>query len=415
MDESLKSALLDSNPWWKGEFPKMQIRPRELYGEVEKYMTKRQIIGVYGLRRVGKSYLLYHLIDKLLKAKTEPKSILYFSYDDFSDVRLDKLLSSAEELAGRKPSFVFLDEAQKPPNWAEQVKRAYDAGGIKFVISGSESLFLKKISKESLAGRIFEFEAKPLTFGEYLQFMEIENKPLFDKEIEKALGSYLLTGGFPELVDENDPLFIRKYLKEGVIDKAIYREIPKRFSIDDPSVLEQMMNIVISHPGIMIDKTELAKTLGLYRATVSKYLFYLESAFLVRSLHNYSKSRSTSERKLKKYYPGFSPLALGARDDAEFAGKSVEAVCVLHLDAKFFWRTPQKDEVDIVIPEPLMPIEVKYRNSPDEGSMMRFAWKFKVRKGMVITKETEVKKTFDGVEVRFVPLQKWLLEKAGNA
>jgi len=411
MDELLKTAIIDSNPWWKGGFPDVQVRQREMFLEIEKFMPKKQIIGIYGLRRVGKSYLLYHLIRQLLDGKADPKSILYFSFDAFSQASLADVLSSAGELAGQKPAFIFLDEVQKLPDWAEHVKRVYDLHHPKIVVSGSETLFFRKGSNESLAGRLFEFEAKPLSFGEYLQFRGIENKPLYEKEVKSALSHYLLSGGFPELVDENDPLFIRKYIKEGVIDKAIYRDIPKSFPIEDPAALEQILNIIIANPGMMIDKAALGRELGLYRATISKYLFYLEAAFLVKSLHNFSKNRSTSEKKLKKYHPGFSPLSLGPHEDSAYYGMAVEAVCACHAGAKFFWRTPQKDEVDIVLTTPLLPVEVKYRNRPDTGGMGKFFEKFGGKSGIVITKGDEGAMGAGTGKARLVPLHKWLLEE----
>lgn len=402
----IEEALLDSNPWWKGNFFPITYKSREEYKKIEPFINKKQIVGIYGLRRTGKSYLLYHIIKKLLDEKKDPKTIVYFSFDAFRNTTLSEVLKESTNITGKETEFLFLDEVQKIENWQEQVKRIYDLKNIKIFVTGSESLFLKKTSKESLAGRIFEFEMKPLSFREYLEFKEIKITKIYSEEIKKALNHYLLIGGFPELVEETDPFFIRKYIKEGIIDKAIFREIPETFSIEDPSMLEKIMNIIVDNPGLLLDKNDLANTLGIYRKTVTKYLFYLESSFLIRNTYNYSTNVSTSEKKLKKYYPGFSCLGIGAKSDSAYVGKVVECICVNRLDAKFFWRNPQKDEVDIVLTDPLVPIEVKYRENPEVGGIRKFQDKFTAGNGLIITKNTEKKQ--DGIE--FIPLWKWLLE-----
>ncbi|NYZ74617.1 ATP-binding protein [Candidatus Micrarchaeota archaeon] len=409
MSIKLDEELIGSNPWWKGGFFHISIKEREIYQEILPYLEKKQIIGIYGLRRTGKSYLIYYLIKKLLETK-EPRSILYFSMDDFGQTSLREVITAAENLSGMKAAYVFLDEVQKLDNWAEQVKRLYDLGNCKIFVSGSESLFLRKTSKESLGGRIFEFEVGPLAFGEYLSFRGIKTGALYSKEIREALGHYLLSSGFPELVEEKDLFFIRKYIKEGIIDKAIYRDIPERFEIEDPSILERILNIVVDNPGLLVDKNDLAKTLGVSRGSVSKYLFYMETSFLLRKIHNYSANASTSEKKLKRYYPAFSPLGIGLKTDPEYMGKVAETVCILKSRTKFFWRNPQKDEVDIVLTGPLLPIEVKYRETPSVGGLFKFMQKFRADSGFVITKDLEQKEG----QISYIPLWKFLLgsEKA---
>lgn len=401
----LEDALIETNPWWKGEFFNIDIKPRKIYQDLLAYLDKKQIIGIYGLRRTGKSYLAFYMIKKLIE-KENPKTIFYFSFDEFSQTNISDVLKAAEQLTKTPIKFVFFDEIQKLDNWTEQIKRLYDFRNLKIILTGSETLMLRKSSKESLAGRIFEFKMNPLTFSEYLEFKGIENDSLHENEVKTAVEHYMLTSGFPELVNETEHLFIKKYVKEGILEKAIYKDIPKRYRIDDPSLLERMMNIITNNPGLLIDKNSFARDLGVFRQTISKYLFYLESSFLIRSLYNYSKNASTSEKKLKKYYPGFSPLAVELNHENEFIGKVVENICVLKSNAKFFWRSAQKDEIDIILENPVFPVEVKYRRQVSSGGIDKFMELFKVKDGLVITKDIE--KT-EGNK-RYVPFWKWLLQ-----
>ncbi len=87
-------------------------------------------------------------------------------------------------------------------------------------------------------------------------------------------------------------------------------------------------------------------------------------------------------------------------------GKVVETACVLKSNAKFFWRSPQHDEVDVMLTGPLRPVEVKYREQPDAGGIWKFQHNFKVRGGTIITKDAEKKEG----GLAYVPLWKWLLQ-----
>lgn len=410
MNQKLINALIESNPWWeKGEGHKINLIERDILKDIEKYISKKQIISISGLRRVGKTTLFYYFINNLLK-KINPRSILYFSFDDFKDAEIEEILLAFMEINKHFPKYVFFDEIQKVKDWSEKIKRIYDNKELKIFLSGSESLFIRKKTKETLAGRIYEFILKPLSFKEYLSFKGIHKDYLLHyKKIIVLLNHYLLTGGFPELINEEDKIIIRKYIRESIIDKTLFRDISELFKVDDPSILNSILEIIIDSPGIIIELNEISKELGIARQTLSKYLFYLEASQLIKKLYNYSTNRSTSEKKLKKYYLNFPNLALSYKSDEIYTSKIIENLCVLYSNAKFFWRTPQKDEVDIIleIDKKLMPIEIKYKNKPDKKSVIKFMEKYKLKEGYVITKDLEK----DEEGIKFVPLWKWLLKE----
>jgi len=406
MNQKLKNAILESNPWWENKTVKIDIIEREILKDIENYIGKKQIIAISGLRRVGKTTLLHWIIGNLLKT-INPKDILYFSFDDFKEIELNNILETSLELTGKTPKYIFFDEIQKVENWSEKIKRIYDNKKVKIFLSGSESLFIKKYTKETLAGRIFEFKLKPLSFKEYLSFKGIKKDyNIHQKKIILMLNHYLLIGGFPELVEEKDTKIVRKYIRESIIDKIIFKDIPDLFDLEDPSLLNTLLEIIIDNPGMILELNEVSKELGISRQTLSKYLFYLEVSQLIKKIYNYSKNRSTSEKKLKKYYLGFHCSAIAYKNDELYISKVVENLCVLHTDAEFFWRTPQKDEVDIVLEERKIqiPIEIKYGNKPNKKSVLKLMKKYNLKKGYIVTKEIENKG-----EVEFIPLWKWLL------
>lgn len=412
----IKDALLDSNPWWKGEFVP-EYREREIYRQIEKYLPMPQIIALVGLRRVGKTTLMLKIASDYIKSGMDPKNILYFSFDEFQEANLGGIIREYELLlekdirSGR--FLLLLDEIQKLENWEEQIKRLYDTYGknIKLVISGSESLFIRKKSKETLAGRIFEFRVDTLSFKEFLGFKQIAFRPagLYEKELQARFGEYALTCGFPELIGVNDREIILKYIKESIIEKVIYRDIPRLFVVRDTAILELLLRIISDEPGQIIELSGLAKELGASRQTVSRYLGYLEKSFIIRKLYNFSKSMRKTERKLKKYYPSVLSGLL-FRDDGLSRSKALEWLVATKLNAEFFWRDPYKNEVDIVIDgKSPVPIEVKY-GKIDTGGLLAFMGKFNARRGYIISYGREEEIKAEGRTIIVVPAFKFLLE-----
>jgi len=411
-EKIIKQIIKESNKWWFSNFIFKQYKERNTYNDIKKYLRKKQIIALNGLRRVGKTTLMFKIVEDSIK-NIGPENIFYFSFDEFADIRIRKVIQIYETLLEKditKGKYLFLfDEIQKVENWEEQLKRLYDTyDNIKFIISGSESLFIRKKSKESLAGRIFEFKIKQLSFSEFLNFREIKvkNIELQEKQLLKEFNKYILTSGFPELINEQKD-FILKYINEGVIEKIIYRDLIELFKIKDPSILKSVFNIIYNNPGQIIEINGLASELNLTRQKLSEYLRYLEEAFLVKKLYNFSKNQRKVERKLKKYYPSvINPYLV----ETDF-GKVFENVMVLELNADFFWRDSYKNEVDIVLNQDncFFPIELKSGKIDKKSikGMLKFQDKFNLKNGYVISYNIE--KQIE--KIKIIPFYKFLLKQ----
>lgn len=412
----IKEALLDFNPWWKEKF-EVEFKEREIYRQIQKFMGLPQIIAFTGLRRVGKTTLMLKIVDDNIKKGFDPRNILYFSFDEFGQAPIRDIMKEYESMLEkdfrRGGYLLFFDEIQKVHNWENQLKRVYDVFGkkTKIIISGSESLFVKKGSKETLAGRIFEFKIKPLSFREFLIFKETSLKPigLFERELKKLLSEFTFTLGFPELVGIKEKDIIKKYVRESIVEKVVYRDITKMFKIKDASLIESLLNILMEEPGQLIEISGLAKELKISRQTLSNYLSYLEKSFLVRKLYNFSKSRRKVERKLRKYYPTVVSVDLLFRKDDLSKSRVFEWLIVNQLDAEFFWRDPYKNEVDIVLTNgEITPIEVKY-GKLDVAGLLAFMRKFKVSEGCIISRDKEEKRRTNEKTIAIVPAFKFLL------
>lgn len=147
------------NPWWTtGKVREEWLKPfkRKLYFEIAKYMDERQILLIQGLRRMGKTTIMFQMIQNLL-SKTDSKHIFYFSFDE-TVFDLEEVLENYEKLILGKnfantndKIFCFLDEIQKIDDWESKLKVQYDLyPNVKFIISGSASVRLRKRIKRKL-------------------------------------------------------------------------------------------------------------------------------------------------------------------------------------------------------------------------------------------------------------------------
>ncbi len=412
----LQRALSEGNKWWRGPFH-VEWKHRALYDAIQKFVPKRQMVALIGLRRVGKTTLLLRLIEDSLK--TVPReNIVYFSFDDMKDITLRQLMDAYLALypkdIEKECVLFFFDEIQKLEGWEEQLKRFYDIyPNIKFFFSGSESLFIRKKSRESLVGRFYEFHLRQLSFPEFLAFKE---RPLqgpltiHQAEILRLFRSYLISNGFPEIIEE-DAETAEKYIKENVIEKIIYKDIPEIFGIEDVNLLSRLLRVILYEPGQILEINNLARDFSASRQTVSTYLSYLESAFLIRKLYNFSRNVRKTEKKAKKFYPTIFLPSLLSSEQMPFI---FEGALAHALNAEFFYRDSMKNEVDIILTDDagksIVPIEIKY-GKIETDSLAKFMRKFSIQKGYVASYQEQRKISLNNSTVEVVPFYELLLGK----
>ena len=148
-----------------------------------------------------------------------------------------------------------------------------------------------------MAGRIYEFVLDPLDFEEFLVFRNkeelIKKSDLFQEKIKKEFLVYQKRQ-FIEIVNESEEK-INQYVK-SMIEKIIYLDIPSIFPIEQEDLLLKILKIVASNPGLLSDYESLSKELGISRITLSNYFYYLEEAFLIKKLYNFSRNMLISEK-----------------------------------------------------------------------------------------------------------------------
>lgn len=415
------------NPWWSNNEVRKDLvgKKRKIFSEVYKYINLRQILIFTGLRRVGKTTLMFQIIDFLISDKNiHPIQILYFSFDE-SIENLEEILKNYEtEILKEKIStiqvYLFFDEVQKLENWPSKIKIIYDLyPNVKIFLSGSAAINLKKGTRESLAGRYFDFVIETLDFDEYLEFKNIkldkERENIHEVDIRKNFDNFLFSGGFVEALDL-DSLKLKKYFSEGLIERVIYRDLPGVFSINYPDLLYKLVNILAERPGIYLEYKNIANDLKYDQRTISAYLSYLEYSMLINKIYNYSENFITSEKKIKRAYLSNTAFTAALTDIKDYS-LFIEQFFINFLKAKKFYRNPQKEEIDIILKlnDKILPVEVKIKNeikSDDLNPIFKFLGKFNLNKGLIITKNTSNDFIKDNRLIKAIPYWKyWSLKK----
>jgi len=447
----IQAYLKEQNTWWQTrEVDKslLGIKRKKYLDIIQDQLKTNRIIALAGIRRSGKTTILYQTIQKLLKQKIPPKQILYFKIDDLDqEYKLKQILDIFQEETGfdikTKKIFVFIDEIQYLDKWQSQIKRYFDGKyPIKFFITGSSSALLYHQASESLAGRIHFIKVFPLNFSEFLNFSKIELKiqqiSLFDKNFFETLKQnqsknilletnikyqfrqYLEVGGFPEWFEIKQKLKWRKILKDEYFALILYKDVVRTFNIKDPLLLEHLVQEIALNSTNRFSYLNLSNKLDADKETIKLYLYYLRSALMIFMLEVYAKTRLASERKEKKFLfweEGLRKAILGRKTNY---GQALENVISWHLsilypdrefNEGFYWRN--KREVDFIVKnkDQIMPVEIKSSKQVSLTSakgILDFMDHFSLNQAIITTQEQFEKIKINKKIIYFIPAW-WLL------
>lgn len=339
---------------------------------------------------------------------------------DLEDLIKQYEIEVLHEDISKKKGFIFLDEIHKLKDWVPKLKLLYDMNPTtKIFLSGSAQITMWKGTRESLAGRFFDFVIKPLDFDEYLEFKGSEidksREKIFDKNIKRHMADFLKSGGFIEAL-EFDELTLRKYIRESLLQRVIFIDIPQTFKLDLPDLLDKLLTITASRPGFYLDYKNLGNDLKIDQRTISNYISYLEYALFLQKLYNYSRNLLTSEKKVKRLYLSNTAFTLALNPQVGFS-LILEQFFVNNLEAKFFLKTPQKEEIDIIYTQgrQVLPIEIKIKekiNREDVKTLLKFLERNKLKRALLITLDTETVYHKEKYVVDAIPYWKdWSISK----
>lgn len=288
---------------------------REIYNELETHLKNKQITVITGLRRVGKTTAVKHLLNSI---KSENKLYLdmervenryLFNQTNYKDIELSL---QVEGIDFSKKAYIALDEIQLVPNITSVVKYLYDTYSIKFIVTGSSSFYIKNRFSESLAGRKRIIEMEPLSFTEYLKFKG-EKIPNYSKnnfsnfnltfynKYKKHYDSYLKFGGFPEVVLAKKDTDKVEYLKD-IVNSYIELDIKllSDFALSDD--LYKLILLLVERVGTKLDYTKIGSTVGINRQKVKDYISLLEYTYFIKLLPPFTNNRDREISLQKKIY-----------------------------------------------------------------------------------------------------------------
>lgn len=417
--EDVMRVLDEQNPWSEsGEVPGALAPPteralaRSLWERVLNDDPRRFQL-MLGPRRVGKTTVMYQTVRRLLEVGIKRDRLWWFRLDHplFIDVPLGDLLSPALDSVAAStedPLFVFLDELVYAKDWDLWLKTFYDQlFPVKIVATSSATAALRDRRLESGVGRWEEQFLMPYLFSEFLDLVEhgtdtplgqtlfhsielaLEQK-LEAGDLEKWRRVFALVGGFPELLvgselgDEADDLVSRvlesqRVLRSDAVERAVYKDIPQSLGVDNPMALERLLYTLAGQVSGVLSPTKIAGGLGISQPTFDRYLMYLERAFLVFTLPNYSGREASVQKRGRKLYftdgavrnaalqrgaaPVTNPTELGVLLENQVASH-LRALSLQTQTRLFHWRDGD-DEVDLVYDHPDFPMAFEVSSSPD--------------------------------------------------
>ncbi len=391
---------------------------RELLDNIYQWIDRREAVVILGARRVGKTSLLLLLAQKILKFRDD---VFYFDMEDPDDRDIVNAGPRALKRFIGGHGVVMIDEFHLMDNPSNFVKLTVDHHPeIKLFLSGSSSTAILSKFKDSMIGRIVEFELYPLSFREFLRFkgesrylellshISVENPTLpefrIPERITELYSEYLIYGGFPEVVLTEEEEVKTRLLGQIFRIYAI-RDLKLLLSGRDDMTFEKVFLSLIGTAGNLLNFSEIARDVGVSVKTIQSYIILLEAFFLVKRLYPFGRNPRTEIRKSPKIYiidtgliswglGNFSPIYRRPKE----AGIYVENAVFLWLIRKLkphqrlrFWRKKSGVEVDFLLldGDAIIPIEVKFREDATVPPSLRsFCREYQPSHAIVATKST---------------------------
>ena len=422
MDKQLLKQILRDN---QQEVVRYRIEPREFKFDAFPCCV------LAGVRRAGKSYMLYQRIQQLLGKGKLWDEMLYLNFEDerlenFTAEDFNRLLECHQEMYGKRP-MLFLDEIQNIGRWEKFARRMADAG-YTIYITGSNAKMLSGEINTTLGGRFLTSEVYPYSFKEYANVHGVSLLPndLLSTEGRSAavrcFNEYLHDGGLPASAllpakrDYLSSVFQKIYLgdiiaRNGITNVAGIRVLIRKIaeSVCRPISFNRMNNLLSSVGG------------RLSLATTIKYVDHCEEAWLLMRLRNYAACLADKESNCKYYFIDNGILNLFLIDKDSMLLENLVALQLLRKyghdvdnERVFFYN--ENFEVDFYIPEEELAIQVCYSLRDEEtlnrelDALKKLPKRHECRRRIILTFDEEPSFTDHHGTIEVIPCWKWMLE-----
>ena len=421
MDKQILKQILRDN---QQEIERYVVEPRDIkLGD----FPCRVLVGV---RRAGKSYMLYHVIQQLLAQGHKWDEMLYLSFEDerlenFDTDDFNRLLECHQEMYGKRP-MLFLDEIQNIDCWHKFARRMADSQYTIF-ITGSNAKMLSGEINTTLGGRFLIAEVYPYSFKEYLAVHQVPTAELDTLSTEgrakviRCFDEYLHDGGLPAAA----LLPAKRNYLSSVYQKIYMGDIIARNKITNVSgirILVRKMAESVCRPISYNRINNLLSSVGgkLSLATTIKYVEYCEDAWLLLRLRNYSSALADKESNCKYYFIDTGILGLFLIDKDAMQLENLVALQLFRIyghdpenERVFFYN--DSFEVDFYVPEAELAIQVSYslRNEDtrkrETEALQKLPRHLPCSRRIILTYDEEETITDQHGIIEVIPTWKWLL------
>lgn len=385
-----------------------------------------------GVRRAGKSYLLYERMQQLLGEGKSWNEMLYISFEDerlqgFESSDFNAILESHIEMGGNEKPMLFLDEIHNVDGWEKFARRMADAK-YQVWITGSNARMLSREIMTTLGGRYLPVDVYPYSFIEYLRARNVsydENEVLSTvgkSTLMREYEEYMNWGGLPESVG----LPVKRNYLSSVFQKIYLGDICTRNRLSNPKVLRLMVKKMAESIKQPVSYSRIANILSsagskISMPTASSYIGHCEDAWLMLRVHNISAAFAERETNCKYYFIDNGLLNLMLVDPQTSLLENAVALSLFrkygHDDDNervFFYN--HNFEVDFYIPDDKLAIQVSYSIKESEttysreiDALRKFPKAYECNRRVVITFDESdvIEDDFGMIEV--VPCWRWML------
>jgi len=421
MDKQLLKQILRDN---QQEVERYVVKPRDL--KLEGFPC-RVLVGV---RRAGKSYMLYHAIQQLLAQGHKWDEMLYLNFEDerlenFDTDDFNHLLECHQEMYGKRP-MLFLDEIQNIDSWHKFARRMADSQYVIY-ITGSNAKMLSGEINTTLGGRFLIAEVYPYSFKEFLAVHQVPTGELDLLSTEgrasviRCFEEYLHHGGLPAAA----LLPAKRNYLSSVYQKIYMGDIIARNKITNVAgirVLVRKMAESVCRPISYNRINNLLSSVGgkLSLATTIKYVEYCEEAWLLLRLRNYSSALADKESNCKYYFIDTGILGLFLIDKDAMLLENLVALQLFRTyghdpenERVFFYH--DNFEVDFYIPDAELAIQVSYSLREEDTrkreteALQKLPHRLPCSRRIILTYDEEETITDQHGTIEVIPVWKWLL------
>jgi predicted AAA+ superfamily ATPase len=404
-------------------FPK-NLKYRDILPKLIDFLDEEEILLLYGMRQTGKTSLLYLLIQNLLEKKEiRKKQIIYLDLENVADFqRLEEIkdfnefiyiLKTKYNVNLRKKTYIFIDEIQYLSNASSFLKYLHDhyKPNLKFIVTGSSSLQLKKKFSDALTGRVVRFQIYPLSFLEFINFGG-------RRASATSFSEFVLYGGFPAVSLREKRATKTKLLKE-IYSLYVRRDIKDLGAIEDIVSFNKLVRVLAAQNGGLVSEVSLSNSVDISRPTVKNYLFILQNTFVVDLLTPYYTNPKKELTKTPKLYFEDSGIRNAVLDNftelEKRTDKGILVENVIYAELKKidrgkinYWRTERKQEVDFIFTDKqaIVPLEIKYQSFKTPRvpvNLKAFIKKYNPQKAYIITRDFKKEYIWQKTAIHFIP------------